>query len=66
MHNNKLTVIKEKTFIGLNQLKVLNYYDNELKEIKENAFIGLDNLQELYLERNQLAKYPDLMKQLTH
>ncbi len=52
----QITEIKENSFSGLINLRLLSLGGNQITEIKENSFRGLNNLQQLNLNFNKITE----------
>ena len=55
LYRNKIQVIEDGTFSGLDKLKTLVLSQNNISELSEGMFTGLISLQTLYLQGNRLA-----------
>lgn len=52
--HNKLTILKDKTFVGGSTIISIDFQDNKIRSIEIDFFEGLTHLRELNLERNNL------------
>lgn len=52
---NRITVIKNYAFVGLDKLSKLSLCNNKIAQIEQNAMDGLSNLDFLNLKNNKLC-----------
>ncbi|KAM4702523.1 adhesion G protein-coupled receptor A3-like [Rhinophrynus dorsalis] len=55
LSNNKISLIKTRSFIGLNALEKLDLKNNLISTIKPGAFYGLSELRRLDLSNNRIG-----------
>ncbi|XP_026884359.2 opticin isoform X1 [Electrophorus electricus] len=63
---NKLTEVKSKDFLNLNQLKRIDLTGNQISALDEDAFRSLPQLQDLLLADNSLQVLPELPDTMRH
>ena len=59
--HNKILLLKENQFNGLNELNVLDLSFNEIFYFELNAFKGLNNLKDLNLSNNHFTEIEHFM-----
>ena len=52
---NKITEVKNKTFLHLTELQLLNLNNNRIRSLTGDCFQDLSNLEELYLKQNKIS-----------
>ncbi|KAI5093566.1 opticin precursor [Silurus meridionalis] len=57
---NKISVVKAKDFLNLNQLKRIDLTGNQISELDEDTFRPLPQLQDLFLADNRIPSLPEL------
>ncbi|XP_017550088.1 opticin [Pygocentrus nattereri] len=63
---NKITQVKAKDFLNLNQLKRIDLTGNQIATLGEEAFLSLPQLQELLLADNKVQALPGLPATMRH
>ncbi|XP_060766179.1 opticin [Neoarius graeffei] len=63
---NKITAVKAKDFLNLNQLKRIDLTGNQISELDEDAFRTLPQLQDLFLADNRIPSLPELPATMRH
>ncbi|KAL6464535.1 hypothetical protein MHYP_G00268520 [Metynnis hypsauchen] len=63
---NKITQVKAKDFLNLNQLKRIDLTGNQIATLGEEAFLSLPQLQELLLADNKVQTLPGLPATMRH
>ncbi|XP_076860012.1 opticin [Brachyhypopomus gauderio] len=63
---NKLTEVKSKDFLNLNQLKRIDLTGNQISVLDEDAFRPLPQLQDLLLADNIIQALPELPATMRH
>ncbi|KAI4502399.1 hypothetical protein M0802_002311 [Mischocyttarus mexicanus] len=55
LNNSRIAAIHNRTFNGVNALRVLHLEDNSLRELRGFEFDQLERMSELYLDHNAIA-----------
>ncbi|XP_047005528.1 opticin [Ictalurus punctatus] len=63
---NKITAVKAKDFLNLNQLKRIDLTGNQISELDEDTFHTLPQLQDLFLADNRIPSLPELPTTMRH
>ncbi|KAK3512866.1 hypothetical protein QTP70_028938 [Hemibagrus guttatus] len=63
---NKITAVKAKDFLNLNQLKRIDLTGNQISELDEDTFRTLPQLQDLFLADNRIPSLPELPATMRH
>ncbi|KAI7795052.1 opticin [Triplophysa rosa] len=63
---NKITEVKAKDFINLNQLQRIDLSGNQISRVDEDAFRSLSQLQDLFWADNNIQALPELPASLKH
>ncbi|KAB5536954.1 hypothetical protein PHYPO_G00113250 [Pangasianodon hypophthalmus] len=63
---NKITAVKAKDFLNLNQLKRIDLTGNQISKLDEDTFHTLPQLQDLFLADNRIPSLPELPATMRH
>ncbi|XP_062842906.1 opticin [Trichomycterus rosablanca] len=63
---NKITEVKAKTFLNMNQLKRIDLTGNQISTLDQDSFLSLPELQDLFLADNRIEFLPELPTTMRH